>query len=317
MSEPDPTSPQHIFFTGSSGVLGRAAIPRLIGAGHRVTALAHGSESAAIASALGADPVQVDIFDQDAIRDAMDGATVVAHFATSIPIGMDVTRRSAWAMNDRLRLEGTRNLIRAAEAVGVGRFIFESIALAYADGDDRWIDESSPFVPVAHMMESAVAAEEMVRNFQGDSVNLRFGRLYGPGNASEALIESTRDRKMPIVGSGHNYFSNIHSADAGRATAAAINVLPGDYNIVDDEPLTQRQLAESLADLLSAKRPRRLPYPLARIILHQAARVLTVSQRVSNQRFRDASGWAPTFPSAIDGLAQILRESRSPQALPA
>ncbi len=297
-----------VFLTGATGAMGLAGVRALIAAGHEVVGTTRSRRSAAALGELGATAIDVNLFDEGALREALVGIDVLAHFATSIPLGFAATRRSPWRTNDRLRREGTATLIAAAEAAGVRRFIFESIALAYPDRGDAWIDESEDLRPPSVVMGTAIEAEAMLAGFAargGEAVSLRFGRLYGPGRASGDVIDAVRKRWMPIVGSGDNYVSSIHVADAGSAIAAAVDVVPGTYNVVDDEPLTQRVLLETIALSLDAPSPRRMPEMLARVMMGHAAKVLTVSQRVSNRRFREASGWRPRYRSAAHGWPEI------------
>ncbi|MEZ4504128.1 MAG: NAD(P)-dependent oxidoreductase [Dehalococcoidia bacterium] len=299
---------QRVFLTGATGAMGQAIVRDLVGRGHEVTGVTRSAEGASLLRALGATPIEVDLFDARALTDAVRGADAIAHFATSIPRGMAAARRGAWRTNDRLRLEGTASLLEAARGAGVPRFIFESISLAYPDGGEDWLDESTPLAPVSPVMESAVEAEAMIRGFAqdgGEAVVLRFGRLYGPGRASGDLIEAVQRRRMPVIGSGENLVSSVHVDDVGRAVGAALEVVPGTYNVVDDAPETQRALLEGLASALDAPLPRRLPRPLARMMLGASVRVLTVSHRVSNRRFRQASGWAPRHPSAIEAYRSV------------
>ena len=159
-------------------------------------------------------------------------------------------------------------------------------------------------------MNTALEAEHMLSGFDrrgGQSVSLRFGRLYGPGRASNDLITAVRRRWMPAVGPGDNFVSSIHVADVGRAVAAAIEVEPGVYNVVDDEPLTQEAWLETVTSSLDAPPPRRLPYTMARLMLGHIANVLTVSHRVSNRRFREATGWRPSYSSAVLGWRDRIR----------
>lgn len=304
---------RRIFLTGATGAMGLAATEALVADGHEVVGVTRSREGARALLDLRATPVEVDLFDREAVREAVEGSDVVAHFATSIPTGNAAAKASAWELNDRLRGLGTSNLILAAEQTGAGRFIFESISLAYPNRGDAWIDESEALEPVVPMMKSAVDAEAMVARFgerRGEAVSLRFGRLYGPGRASAALIEAVRNRQMPIVGAGQNFVSSIHVEDVGSAVAAAVDVEPGVYNVVDDEPLTQREWLDAAVAALEGPAPRRVPYLLARAVAGKAARVLAVSHRVSNARFREAAGWAPRHPSARGGLETI--EARTP-----
>ncbi len=298
-----------IFFTGGTGVIGRHAIPGLIGAGHRVTAIARHPDDRRWLQRLGGRPVEVDLFDRDAVSAAVDGHDVVVHMATSIPPQDQMTRRTAWSTNDRLRSEATANLVDAAVAHGVAAFVQQSITLVYADGGDRWLDEDSPVDPVWGVLDSALTAEDHVARFAsngGRGISLRFSSLYGPGRASREYAAAVAARKLPIIGSGANYGSHLHVADAGSAVVAAIGASTGVYNVTDDTPVTRRAELDALADVLGVKRPRSLPRWLARVVVGGAANLLSVSHRVSNERFRAATGWTPAFGSVIDGWRDVV-----------
>src|SRR5690606_632067 len=204
------------------------------------------------------------------------------------------------------------------EANGIRRFIFESLALAYPDRGDEWIDESTALSPITPWVRTAIEAEAMLNEFGrggGEPVNLRFPRTYGPGRASGTLIDSVRRRQMPIIGSGTNFVSSIHTDDVGTAVAAALSVAPGTYNVSDDEPLPQREYLQHAADALGAPAPRRMAYPVARMVLGKLAVMASVSQRVSSAHFREAAGWEPRFRSAAEGWPDVVR--RQEQALTA
>ena len=109
-----------------------------------------------------------------------------------------------------------------------------------------------------------------------------------------------RHHVVPLIGHPESYLSSIHMADGGTAVAAALQLPAGTYNVVDDEPLTKREYAQALA-FAAGKRPSvRGPGRLAFLLGHRMAS-LTRSMRVSNRRFREASGWQPRYPSAREG----------------
>lgn len=314
------TQHQQIFLTGATGAMGLEATKSLVAAGHRVVGTTRSDAGARTLTDLGATSVQLNLLDGPALRRAMGGSDVVAHFATSIPGGFRATRRRAWRPNDQLRGDGTAAVIAAAEATGIRRVIFESISLAYPDRGNDWIDESEPLQPVSPVMTSALEAEQQLSEFQnrgGEAVCLRFGRLYGAGRASAELISALRTRSMPIVGAGGNLVSSIHVADVGRAVTAALRVGPGVYNVVDDEPLTQADLLREAAAHLNAPEPRRIPLLIGQFLLGHVARVLTVSHRVSNRKFRQSSGWSPYLVSARHGWRSIVADVNAGREAPA
>src|SRR5215207_10341788 len=175
-----------VFVTGAIGVLGRATIPQLLASGYTVRALARTEENDAAIRALGAEPVHADLFNPDSLREAVAGANAVLHLATRIPPSSDMRRRSAWVENDRIRAEGTKNLVDAALAAGAHVFVYSSFAFVYPDGGDAWIDAASTPVDPIDILHSTIAAERPAARSAaaGDpserrGISLRLGFLYG------------------------------------------------------------------------------------------------------------------------------------------
>ena len=138
-----------VFVTGATGVLGRATIPQLLAAGYSVRALSRTEANDATIHALGAEPVRGDLFDQRSLREAMTGVNGVLHLATRIPPSSEMRRRSAWAENDRIRAQGTKNLVDAALAADVHVFVYPSFAFVYPESGDSWIDAAlTPVDPI-------------------------------------------------------------------------------------------------------------------------------------------------------------------------
>lgn len=81
---------------------------------------------------------------------------------------------------------------------------------------------------------------------------------------------------------------------------AALAVPTGTYNVVDNEPLTKRHYVDALAAAAGKAAWLRVPGRAA-LLLGNRSTSLTRSLRVSNARFRAASGWTPMYPSAREG----------------
>lgn len=298
-----------VLFTGATGVIGREAILSIIDQGHEVTAAVRASSDVDWLDDLGVRTVVVDLFDAEAVATAVEGHDAVAHFATAIPAQSDFAKRRAWAVNDRLRADATRNLVDAALTHDVGVFVQESVSFVYADGGSTWLEERSPVDTVWEVLDSALEAERQTARVTaagGRGVGLRLARLYGPGRTSAEFLEAVKARKVPVVGSGANFGSHLHVADAGRAVAAALSAPAGVYNVADADPLPAAEEMSLLAELLNAQPPRSIPFALARTAVGKAARLLTVSHRISAASFRNATGWEPAFPSARDGWRQVI-----------
>ncbi|HSJ36203.1 MAG TPA: NAD(P)-dependent oxidoreductase [Acidimicrobiia bacterium] len=287
-----------ILFTGATGVLGTAAIPHLIEAGHEV---------------VGVGRTDLDLFDRAAVGRAVAGCDAVFHFATAMPAQAEMTKREAWRINDRLREEATANLVDAAIEQRVSTFVQESVAFAYADGGAGWLDEAVPLDPPFGAIDSAMVAEAHVARFTaqgGRGIVLRLGRLYGPGPVSGPYLEAVSARKLPLIGRGDNYVSHLHIDDAGAAVAAALDAPAGAYNVVEDEPVTAAEEMDVLVETLGARHPRRVPAWLARRLVGPATGLMTVSHRVSNGRFREAAGWSPEYSSVCEGWPAIVADDR-------
>ena len=169
-----------IFVTGGTGVVGRPTVAGLLARGHEVRAAARSERAATSLRAAGAEPVDVDLFDPHSVRDAVVGADAVAHLATNVPPFPAMLKPAAWEMHNRLRTDATRNLVDAARAAGVPRFLKESITIVYADGGPEWLDERSP-VAAAGLMAPTLEGERIALEL-GDVatvVVLRFGLFYG------------------------------------------------------------------------------------------------------------------------------------------
>ncbi len=140
-----------IFMTGATRVLGHTVVQRLVAAGHRVRALSRSEENATVLRQLGANPVSASLFEVESLKPALTGSDAILHLATRIPPTMKMGRLSAWQENDRIRREGTRNLVEAALAVGsVQTFIYPSFAFVYPDSGDSWIEaDTTPVQPAA------------------------------------------------------------------------------------------------------------------------------------------------------------------------
>src|SRR5688572_12969735 len=104
----------NVFLTGATGVLGRPVTRMLTDTGHSVRALARNSYNELRLREMGAYPIRGDLFDPDSLRKAIKNCDAVLHLATHIPRSNQARRLEAWRENDRIRTEGTRNLVDAA-----------------------------------------------------------------------------------------------------------------------------------------------------------------------------------------------------------
>ncbi len=297
-----------VFLAGGTGVVGTRALPALVAAGHDVTAVARGPAKADLVERLGGTPVTVDLFDAPAVVAAVAGHDAVVNLATHIPSVSRSARRSAWAVNDRLRREASGHLVDAALAAGAGRYVQESICFPYVDAGDGWVDEGSPIDHAPWAFAGAAVAEGEAARFtssspSGAGVVLRFAQFYAPdSDHTIAMSRLVRRRVSPFVGASGSFMSWVHAVDAGSAVAAALEAPAGTYNVVDDEPVRRVDADRIVAARLGVRSPFRPAASLAR--LSPSARGLARSLRVSHARLTEATGWTPSVPSIRDGWPQ-------------
>jgi 2-alkyl-3-oxoalkanoate reductase len=306
-----------VFVAGATGAIGRPLLALLVAEGHEVTGMTRSPERAAAVRAAGAEAAVADALDADAVTAAVRQARpeAVVHQLTAIPQRLDARKIVRdFALTDRLRTEGTRHLVAAAQAADA-RIVAQSIAFAYAPGPPGTVHvEDDPLIadPPAQFKRSAAAVAELERVVLGaGGLALRYGYFYGPGTSISArgsLGEEVARRRLPIVGGGHGVWSFIHVEDAAHATAAALTRgSAGAYNVVDDEPAPVHEWAPAFADALGAKPPRRVPAWLARPLAGEyGVYTMTRTQGASNARAKAELGWAPRHASWREGFRTAL-----------
>lgn len=310
-----------IFVAGATGAVGRSLVPQLRRAGHTVIGTTRTPEKAAGLRAMGAEPVVTDALDGEQVRRAVLGAEpdVIVHQMTAIG-EMKSFRQidTQLALTNRLRVEGTRHLIKAAREVAVKHLVVQSFTgwpNARAGGRVKTEDDPLDSDPVPDSRETLAAIralEEMTlaaRDLNGTA--LRYGAFYGPGTAlakGTGIVAMIEQRKFPIVGGGSGVWSFLHIDDAAAATVAAIErSTPGVYNVVDDEPAEVAVWLPELAGILGAPPPRRLPAWVGRLALGGFGySMMTAIRGSSNARFRETFGWKPRFATWRQGFRDGL-----------
>lgn len=302
-----------VLVAGSTGVIGRQLLPVLVAEGHEVVGLARSADTAT-----GARVLVADALDRAAVARAVREAApeAIVNLLTAIPAQVNPKRLAEeFALTNRLRTEGTRNLLAAAGQVGVTRVVAQGLAYAYdphgsglADEDTPlWLDPPGPFVPVL------AALKELERaTLDAGGTVLRFGHLYGPGTIyapDGSFARQVRDRQVPLVGGGTATFSFTHTHDAATAVAAALVAGPaGALNVVDDDPARMSQWLPYLAAELGAEPPRRAPAFLARWAVGPwGVAFMTQLRGADNARAKRILGWEPAYPSWRTGFARTVQ----------
>jgi nucleoside-diphosphate-sugar epimerase len=263
-------SQMKIFIAGGTGTIGRPLIAELLAKGHTVAALTRSEDKARALTEQGIEPAVADVFDTKAVKAVVERARpdVVIEQLTALPKAYTRESMSAAApFNRRIRLEGGANVLAAAHAAGVRRYLRQSVAF-YAVPGPELADEETPLAidaSPAISADSRVLTEIENRlleipNIEG--IVLRYGFFYGPGtwfNPDGDVAQQVRQQQFPIVGSGDGVWSWLHIEDAAIATvSAAERGNPGIYLVVNDQPLAVRQWLPAFAKWLGAPPPSRI-----------------------------------------------------------
>lgn len=256
-----------ILVAGATGAIGRPLIAQLRSQGHDVLAMTRSSEKAQALAEQGVEPVIADVFNAEAVQAAVIRAQpdVVIEQLTSLPKTYTGESMGAAAkLNARIRLEGGANVLAAAQAAGVRRYLRQSIAFwgvpgaGLADEETPLAFDASPAVTAdAHIVSEIEGHLLETPNIEG--IALRYGFLYGPGtwfNPDGDVARQVRQQQFPIVGNGEGVWSWVHIEDAAAATVAAVERgNPGIYLISDDRPLEVREWLSAFARSLNAPPP--------------------------------------------------------------
>ena len=309
-----------VFLAGATGAIGRQLVPQLVEAGHEVTAITRSEDKLGMLGDLGAEAVLCDVFDAGRLGTIVAQAepNAVINQLTDLPQSLNPRKLGEYyAANNRVRQEGTRNLLSAALGAGVRRFLVQGSAYWYAPtGGSVKTEEASLYLdapaPIGPAVETIKEVEDAVLSANEiEGVVLRYGMFYGPGTwyAKDGDVgRQVRKRRYPMIGKGEGTYSFIHVGDAAAATVAALErARPGVYNVVDDDPATAAEWLTVYAEALGAKRPPRVPAFVARLIVGKALVEWMLGLRgASNEKIKRELGWSPRYESWRRGFFEGL-----------
>lgn len=258
----------------------------------------------------------LDALDEDAVRAAVVEyrPDVVVNQLTSLPKHYNPRMLRPWyAATSRLKVQGTRNLLRATAEVGARRFIYQSIAFMYANAGPPLLEEHAPLAfkapePFGALVRTTAEGEQLTTSAsEVTGVVLRYGQIYGAGTYYGPRGDFQRlakGRMLPIVGSGAGIFSFLHVSDAASAAVAALEHGSGLYNITDDDPAPARDWIPAYCREVGARPPLHVPAWVARIVAGSfATAAATEARGASNRKAREELGWTPSIPSWHGRLA--------------
>jgi nucleoside-diphosphate-sugar epimerase len=306
-----------VLVAGAGGVMGQRVTPLLRRRGYEVAALTRSEDRRQILERMDLTVFTADALSTASVMQVFETfrPDTVVNQLTSIPEHIDLRQYDRqMECTNRLRTEGTDNLIAGAQRVGTRRFITQSFAgPSYAHVGDRAKSEEDPFdsTPPKQLRRSLDALRHLesvvTASFPQDGVILRYGWFYGPGTSiarNGAMAEAAKKRMLPIIAGGTGVWSFIHVDDAAAATVAAVDAPTGVYNIADDEPALVHDWICLLAKITRAKPPLEIPAWIARwLIGDHGVAIVRDNRGILNQKAKRIFDWTLKYPSWRDGFA--------------
>ncbi|MFN3461927.1 MAG: NAD-dependent epimerase/dehydratase family protein [Oceanibaculum sp.] len=334
---PSLPAPRLALVTGGSGFVGGHLIRRLLADGWRVRALGRSAEARAEVEALGAEPAEGDLLDRTALTRAMDGVEVVFHVAAHFKLW------GPMSLFRRVNVDGTRNVVEAAERAGVRRVIYVSAAAVVMGHPEpmRGVTEDMPLhkMPFAPYATSKAEAEEVLLAANGrradfSTVAIRPPFIWGPDMPALAhMVETVRAGQFQWVAGGEQALSICHVDNLCHALILAADRGSGGeaFFVSDGEDTT---LKSFLTRLLGSRgvtpKDRAVPFGVAwtmagvmgavwRVfrrkgeppITRQMLRLIGKDFTIDIRRARNDLGYAPVI-SPADGMRRMQTGETTP-----
>lgn len=258
--------------TGATGLLGSHIVEQLRLRNMPVRVLVRRGSDVSWLLTQNVEFVDGDITDRDSLRRACEGVDVVYHAAAR------VGDWGPWEDFQRITIDGTQNILDAAVAARVRRFVHISSISTYGYHEgDYTVDESYPLgyklYRWAYYTRSKIAAEELAWNVHrtgkiGLTV-IRPAWIYGPRDRATIarLVNMIRQGRARILGRGQNRLNVVYAGNIAEAAIAAAGRADANgeaFNISNDGDITQQEYFELLARTLGCPAPSvRVPYRLA------------------------------------------------------
>lgn len=283
-----------VLLAGSTGAIGLPLIARLRADGHQVAAIHRGEGGREVLRGAGVEPVSADVLDRAGLLAATEGLRCEAVISELTALKKPPLTHRDMAMTNRLRTEGTANLLQVAARVGARRFVTQSMVFGYGyrDFGQRVLTEAEPFGCAEHIRfdpHLAAMRDNERQVFDADHV--------------EGI--ALRRRRLPIIRDG-GVRPWVYIDDAVAATAAALEHGHPDsaYNIADDQSVSFGELITAMAAAIGAPPPRVVPSWLLSALPYAKA-VMTANLRVATDKAHQQLGRGPTQPTYQEGLAAL------------
>jgi 2-alkyl-3-oxoalkanoate reductase len=253
--------------TGGNGLLGSHVVDAAVERGYCIRVLVLPCDPAERLQRLGVEVCRGDLCDPKSLSVAVKDVDRVIHCAA---------RKGPWGPKEeyaRANIHGLQNLLRASLKAGVSRFVHTSSITVLGAAIRGTGDETLPLRREANpynwsKIEGELLLQEAIRRDGAPVSIVRPGLIYGPRDTASfgRFATLVQQGKMVLIGNGDNRLPLVYARDAADAMLLASEksqAIGQVYNVVNDEPVTQRDYLSTIAAELGAKPPTwRIPYRL-------------------------------------------------------
>lgn len=304
-----------IFVIGGTGLVGSYLLPKLVDAGHDLCVLTRSTAKIQKIERLGAIGILGDIRYPQEFRKHIKNIDIIVLLAMpSVKPGKRVSKK----MKEELKKETNcffRNSIDMA--IQYNALLILPSGTSFHTKNNEIADETWPIRRVG-LTEIGKDTDELVneaiRTNNPKIIQLLYGKIYGNGGLFLFMHKMMKKGRFKIIGNGDNYIPNIHANDAASAIVKVIEKMPiGEkFIIADDFPVTQKEFAFYMADLMDVKQPGKIPGFIIKMVLGKDMyKIITMNCKVSNHKAKELLDWQPQFPTYKEGLKETIREINS------
>ncbi|HEX4806022.1 MAG TPA: NAD-dependent epimerase/dehydratase family protein [Conexibacter sp.] len=242
-----------VLVTGGAGFIGSHVVDKLIAAGHepRILDVRPSPYHADVETVIG------DMCVLDDMLRAAEGCDAIAHLAAAADVG-EVQQDPVGS--EQLNARGTVNVLEAARQLEIGRVVYASTIWVYSDVEAEHVDEQTLLAPPAHLYTATKLAGELYCRsyrelYRVESTVLRFGIPYGPRARPAAVIpifvrKALAGEPLTLAGGGLQTRRFVYVEDIAEGVVAGLAPQAANrtYNLVGDEEVTIREIAERVRD---------------------------------------------------------------------
>jgi len=313
---------ERVLVTGATGFIGYEVAKQLSERGIRPRLLVRRPFRGIILKSLDAELVQGDLLEPRSLKRALAGIDTIIHLgAVAAFVSYRLVRPSI--------VDGSRNLLKAAQEAGVQQLVYGGTLLVYGS-QKQPIDQNTPASPAVGYGRAKLEAEQMMADMAAESgmrfASLRLPHTYG---ARSLFFEEARKGRILFPGHGDNLYAHLNVADAGRALIRAAEIgLSGVRVVADNLPCTWNQLFYATQTYYPRLKITHIPKALALLgtglmdLVHMtvsspnlysvgAVRSWNLNLPVETGTLSKLLGIEPLYPTIHDGIPAVLDESIS------